>query len=189
MKTVFNRFPSLRLISGACLAGAFVVSLSIVAAAKQPGSNSVPIQLEAMHKLDFLAGRWSGPVTIMRGPGQPLRLMQSEDVQYKLGGLVLLVEGKSTNAAGKVEFSALATISYDDATGAYHIRAYNGGHYVDSKLSLLSQGFSWSFPAGPVHIVNTMHLTAKGEWQEVSQVVMEGAPPRPSVRMLLRHQP
>jgi len=188
MKNAFNRFPSFRLISGACLAGALIFSLCVAAAAQQPGSNSVQIQREAMHKLDFLAGRWSGPVTIQRGPGQPLRLTQSENVQYKLGGLVLLVEGKSTNGAGKAEFSALATISYDDATSAYHIRAYNNGHYVDSKLSLLPRGFSWSFPAGPVRIVNTMHLTAKGEWQEVSDVVMGGAAPRRSVRMLLRHQ-
>jgi hypothetical protein len=84
-------------------------------------------------------------------------------------------------------FSALSTISFDTAARTYHIRAYNNGHYVDAKLSLLPHGFSWSFPAGPVRMLNTMHLTAKGEWNEVSEVVMGGAPPRPSVEMLLRH--
>lgn len=187
MKTAFNRIPSLRLISVVCLAGAFVFSLSVVAAAQQQGSNSVAIQREAMHKLAFLAGRWSGPVTIMQGPGQSMHFKQSEDVQYKLGGLVLLIEGKSTTPSGKAVFSALATVSFDTATRTYHIRAYNNGHYVDAKLSLLPQGFSWSFPAGRVRVVNSMHLTAKGEWKEGSEVVTEGAPPRPSVEMLLRH--
>lgn len=189
MRTAFPSFPSPRFISGMCLAGAFILSLSLPDAAQQPVSNSADIQREAMHKLAFLAGRWSGPVTIMRGPGESLHLTQSEDVQYKLDGLVLLLEGKSTSADGKAEFSALATISFDDATRTYRIRAYNNGHYVDTELSVLADGFSWSFLAGPVRIVNTMHLTAKGEWQEVTEANMGNAPPRRSVEMVLQHLP
>jgi hypothetical protein len=80
VKTAFNRFPLLQLISGVCLAGAFVFSLGIVAVAQQPDSGSMAAQREAMHKLAFLAGRWSGPVTIMQGPGQSMHFKQSEDV-------------------------------------------------------------------------------------------------------------
>jgi hypothetical protein len=83
----------------------------------------------------------------------------------------------------------LATISFDDATRTYRIRAYNNGHYVDTELSVLADGFSWSFLAGPVRIVNTMHLTAKGEWQEVTEVNVGNAPPRRSVEMVLQHLP
>jgi hypothetical protein len=57
----------------------------------------------------------------------------------------------------------LATISYDDASHAYRFRAFNDGHYLDTELSVPANGFSWSFTAGPAHIVNTMHLTGKGE--------------------------
>ena len=179
----------MRFFSGMCLAGAFIFSLSVPAVAQQPVSNSADIQREAMQKLAFLAGRWSGPVTITRGPGEPLNLTQSEDIEYKLGGLVLLIEGESTSADGKAEFSALATISFDDDARCYRIRAYNNGHYVDAELSVLAGGFSWSFPAGPGRIVNTMHLTAKGEWQETADFTMGNSPPRRSVEMLLQHQP
>lgn len=172
-----------------CLAGAFIFLSGLPAAAQQPGSNRADIQREAMHKLAFLAGRWSGPVTIVRGPGEPLHLTQSEDVEFKLDGLVLLIEGKSTGADGKAQFGALATISFDDATRTYRIRAYNDGHYIDAELSLLADGFSWSYPAGPVHIANTMHLSAKGEWQEVTEAAMGNAPPRRGVEMLLQHLP
>ena len=189
MRTAFPSFPSPRFFSGMCLAGAFIFSLSLPAAAQQPVLNSADIQREAMHKLAFLAGRWSGPVTITRGPAESLHLTQSEDVQYKLGGLVLLVEGKSTSADGKAEFSALATISFDDATRTYRIRAYNNGHYADAELSTLADGFSWGFPAGPGRVVSTMHLTTKGEWQEVTDFTMGGTPPRRSVDMLLQHLP
>jgi len=189
MRTAFPGFPPPRFFSGTCLAWALVVSLSLAAAAQQPASNSANIQREAMHKLAFLTGRWSGPVTITRDPGEPLHLTQSEDVRYKLGGLLLLVEGKSTSADGKAEFSALATVSFDDATRTYRIRAYNDGHYLDTELSVLPDGFSWGFPAGPGRIVNTMHLTAKGEWQEVTDFTTGSAPPRRSVEMLLQHLP
>ena len=166
------------------LASVFMISL----AAQQTGS-STDAQKEAMRKLSFLAGHWSGPVTIVRGPGEPLHLTQTEDIEYKLDGLVLLVQGKSTGADGKVQFSALATIAYDDASHTYRIRAYNDGHYIDTEMAAAAKGFSWSFTSGPAHVVNTMHLTAKGEWNEVSEVTFGGNPPFKSVDMLLERLP
>jgi hypothetical protein len=157
-------------------------------------SNSVAAQREAMRKLLFLAGRWSGAVAIVRGPVEALHLTQTEDVEYKLDGLVLLIEGKSTSADGKVLFRALATIAYDDASHTYRFRAYNGGHYLDTELSVPANGFSWSFTVGPANIVNTMHLTGKGEWYEVTEAAVGSnpphrSPPHRSVDMLLQHQP
>ena len=154
-----------------------------------PAPNPVAVQREAMQKLSFLAGHWSGPATIHRGPGEPLHVTQTEDVQYKLDGLVLLIEGKSTDANGKVVFSALATVAYDEATHTYPFRAYNDGHYLDTDLSVPENGFSWSFDSGPAHVVNTMHLTAKGEWNETTDVTFGSNPPFRSVEMLLQHQP
>ena len=110
-------------------------------------------------------------------------------MQYKLDGLVLLIEGKGTGADGKVVFSALATISFDDASHTYRFRAYNGGHYLDTELTVLADGFSWGFSAGPAHIVNTMHLTGKGEWQEATEVTVGNDPPHRSMEMLLQHRP
>lgn len=174
---------SARLLA-ACL---FVCGLPL--AAQQPVSNSVKTQRDAMRKLAFLAGHWSGPITIFRGPGEALHLNQTEDVEYKLDGLVLLVEGKSTSPDGKVEFNALATITYDDASHTYRIRAYNDGHYLDTEFSVPTDGFSWSFQAGTAHVVNTMHLTAKGEWNEVSDATVGTYPPHRSMEMLLQHLP
>ena len=177
------------LIFTSALAAALMTSFNLPLAAQPPGSNRVDAQREAMRKLSCLAGHWSGPVTIIRGPGEPLHLTQAEDVEYKLDGLVLLIEGKSTSADGKVLFSAMATIAYDDASHIYRFRAYNDGRYLDTELSVLANSFSWGFTAGPAHIVNTMHLTGKGEWQEVTEVTVGGNPPHRSVEMLLQHRP
>jgi len=189
MKTVFSTFTLSHIVSTTLLAVALMMSFSHSLAAQQPASSSVDAQREAMRKLSFLAGHWSGPVTIVRGPGEPLRLTQMENVDYKLDGLVLLIEGKSTSADGKVAFSAMATISYDDAAGTYRFRAYHDGHYVDTELSVPTNGFSWSFIAGPAHIVNTMQLTSKGEWSEVTEATVGSYPPQHSVDMLLQHLP
>jgi hypothetical protein len=188
MKTTNTSFALKALLATTLLATAFVVSFTPSLAGRQPGSSSVHVQLEAMRRLSFLTGHWSGPVTIIRGPGEPLRLTQSEDVEYKLDGLVLLIEGKSTGADGQVEFSALATIAYDDVSHSYRFRAYNDGNYLDTELSAPVNSFSWSFTAGPAHIVNTMHLTDKGEWDEVTDETVGTNPPHRSMEMQLQHR-
>jgi hypothetical protein len=185
MKITTSSLPPF--FSTTLLAAALIISFTLSPAAQMP--NSVDSQRQAMRKLSFLAGHWSGPVTIVRGPGEPNHFTQTEDVQYKLDGLVLLVEGKGASADGKVQFSALATIAYDDASHTYRFRAYNDGHYLDTELSVPANGFSWSFMSGPAHIVNTMHLTSKGEWDEVTDITVGSNPPHRGVEMLLQHQP
>ena len=177
-------FPRVRFELALAVAALF---FACTLGAQQPPSAAVQVQREAMQKLAFLAGHWFGPVTINRSA--PLHLTQTEDVQYKLDGLVLLIEGKSAGSDGKAQFQALATVAYDEAMHTYRFRAYNDGHYVDTELTLLADGFSWGFTAGPLHIVNTMRLTAKGEWQEASEVKFGDNPPRRSMEMLLVHQP
>ena len=189
MKTAISTFTLPSLFSRTSFAAAFMISFSLSLAAQHPVSNDVDAQREAMRKISFLAGHWSGPITIVRGPGEPLHLTQTENIEYKLDGLVLLVEGKSTSADGKVLFSALATITYDDASHIYRFRAYSDGRYLDTECSVAANGFSWSFTAGPAHIVNAMHLTSKGEWAEVTEVTIGSNPPNRSVDMLLQHLP
>lgn len=168
------------LLFAALLAPALNASAQAPSAAAQRG---------AMQRLAFLTGHWSGPITISRASGEPLHLTQTEDVQFKLDGLVLLVEGASHNPDGKVVFRAIATISFDDTTRMYHFRAYNDGRYLDTELTVPASGFSWKFAAGPVEIVNTMHLTGKGEWAETTEAIMGSNPPHTTVDMLLQHQP
>jgi hypothetical protein len=183
------KFPFLKLAISTMPIRAFVVVAFVWIFVPQIAAQSVEIEREAMHKLSFLVGHWSGPITVHTGPGEPLHLTQSEAIEYKLDGLVLLVEGKSTDSQGKAMFNALATISYDDASHAYRFRAYNAGHYLDTELSVLPDGFSWGFDAGPAHIVNTMHLSPKGEWHETTEAVVGGNPPQRSIDMLLERHP
>jgi len=180
-----SRLQLLRMVIAFSLLSAFGALLP----AQQPSVNVADVQREAMHKLAFLSGHWSGPIAVTRGPGEPIHLTQTESVEYKLDGLVMLVEGKSVGVDGKSQFQALATLSFDDATHTYRIRTYHDGHYVDTELTMLADGFSWGFASGPAHVVNTMHLTAGGQWQETTDVTVGASPAMRSVDMLLDHQP
>src|SRR5260370_7749427 len=104
MKTAISTFSLSPFLSTTLLVAAFMISFSLSLAAQQPVSNSVDAQREAMRKLSFLAGHWSGPVTIVRGPGEALHLTQTEDVEYKLDGLVLPLEPKTPNPNRKHPF-------------------------------------------------------------------------------------
>jgi hypothetical protein len=171
-------------------AAAFILALATTASAQQPNlaGPNLPAQREAMKKLEFLVGKWSGPASILRGPGEALKITQSEDIQLKMDGLVLLIEGTGRDAAGKVLFRALATISFDDATSAYRFRAYHDGSFLDTELKASINGFEWGYAAGPLHVSNKMRLNEKGEWSEITESTDGSTPARRSVDMTLKRQ-
>ena len=163
------------------------VALPVAMVAQQPNAVMVSAERGAIQKLAFLTGRWSGPVTIYRGSGKALQMTQQENVQYKVGGLVMLIEGRSTDGSGRVRFDALATIAYDPARHEYRIRAYSGGRYLDTRLTVEARGFRWGFREGPAQVVNSMHLTGQGEWLERTQATVGSNAPQRSMQMVLRH--
>jgi hypothetical protein len=166
------------------------LALLLGAAFTCPGQQpNVAAQREAMKKLEFLAGKWSGDALVSRGPGEPIKVVQSENIQFKLDGLVLLLEGTGRNADGKIVFQALATVSYDDSTSVYRFRSYSDGHYLETELKVIPQGFIWGYEAGPLKVSNSMRLNEKGEWVEVTESTYGSTPPRKSVEMVLKRQP
>jgi hypothetical protein len=145
------------------------------------------VQREAMKKLAFLAGRWTGDASVTLGPAGPKVLAQTEDVAFKLDGLVLLVEGTGRNPqSGAVEFNALAIVSYDDLAKTYRIRAYNGGNYLETEIVVRERGFEWGYTAGPAVVKNVMTLDDAGRWVEFTDVVVNNGPPRRTVEIRVR---
>ena len=130
------------LLSSVLLAG---LGAAVLAQPQQP---NLAAQRDAMKKLEFLIGKWQGGASITRGPGEPLQITQTENVQFKLDGLVLLIEGEGRGGDGKRVYGALATVAYDDATSTYRFRAYNDGRYLDTELKVEADGFSWGYTAG-----------------------------------------
>ncbi len=150
---------------------------------------NLPDQREAMKKLAFLAGKWSGDATTRRGPSETVKVTQTEEVQFKLGGLVLLIEGTGRNPeTADIRFNALATIAYDEMAKVYHFRAYNDGRYLDTELKVAENGFEWGYKAGPADIRFVMRLNDRSEWVETGDVKVGDNPPRRTFEMTLRKQ-
>lgn len=61
--------------------------------AQLPRIPDLAAQRAAMKDLGFLVGKWAGEARLLRGPGEPVELLQTEKAQYKLDGLILVIEG------------------------------------------------------------------------------------------------
>lgn len=138
-------------------------------------------QRGAMRKLSFLVGRWSGEARILRAGGESLELVQTEEAEYKLDGLVLLIEGIGCSKAdGKAALQALGVISYDDAAGTYHMRAYNDGRYLETEVKLTEngKGMTWGFALGEIKTSSVLRINEKGDWTELAEITIGSQPPR-----------
>jgi hypothetical protein len=144
-----------------------------------PRAPDIAAQRAALKKLDYLVGKWSGEARVARGPGEPLELIQTEEAQYKLDGLVLIIEGVGkTKADGTVALQALGIISYDDEAETYRMRAYNDGRYLetDVKLNENGEGLTWGFAMGEIKTSSVLRINEKGAWTEVTEIAIGSQP-------------
>ena len=154
--------------------------------AQQPRVPNTELQRSAMKKLSFLVGKWSGDARILRGSGEPLELVQTEEAQYELDGSVLMIEGIGCNKTdGKVTLQALGVVSYDDETGTYHMRTYNDGRYLETELKLADsgKGFTWGFVLGEIKTSSVLRIDEKGHWKESTEITIGSQPPRKFIEL------
>ena len=152
---------------------------------------NVEEQRAAMKNLSFLVGKWSGHARMQLGPGEPLELTQIENAQYKLDGLVLLIEGTGRTASdGKAVLQALATISYDDEARLYRMHAYNDGRYMETEVKLAEggKGLAWGFALGQIKTNSTLAINDKGEWTEAGEIAIGAQPPRKFLELTVRRE-
>lgn len=151
-----------------------------LAAGAQPPDLSAP-QREAMKKLAHWVGEWEGSGWAIRGPGSKSEFTVNESVQPKVGGLVLLVQGKGTSkdpATGEqiVGHDALGLVSYDAKAGKYTFRHYTmQGAQGEDELVLTEKGMIWelsSMPA-PMRVRFTIEITGD-TWVEYGEVTRDG---------------
>lgn len=171
------------------LAVALLALAPALAAAQPPGQAN----RDALKKLAFLEGKWAGPATAHHGPGPGLTLRQTEDVQLRVSGTVLVIEGigrgkRPGSDQEAVLFNALAVISFDPAAKEYRMKAYRAeGLAVEPHLTVGDRGFVWGFrdEQHKVDVRYTMRLTDKGEWHEVGEVSLDGKTWRKTFEMTL----
>ena len=167
------------------------MALLVLCMAQPPRVPDLEAQRAALKKLDFLVGKWSGEARILRGPGEPLELIQTEQAQYKLDGLILIIEGiGKIKADGKVALQALGIVSYEDERETYRMRAYNDGRYLetDLKLSENGKGITWGFRLGDIKTSSMLRINEKGEWTELTEIAIGSEPARKFMELTVSRQ-
>jgi hypothetical protein len=159
--------------------------------AQQIGMPNVEVQRAAMRKLSFLIGRWSGEARMLRGPGEPIEMKQSEEAEYKLDGLIMIIQGIGrTKSDDKPVLQAFAVISYDDENSAYRMRAFNDGRYLETDLKLAAdeKGASWGFTFGSIKTSSVLRINDKGEWTEQAEITFGTEPARKLLELAVKRE-
>ncbi len=157
--------------------------------AQAPQTPNVETQRDAMKRLNFLIGEWSGEASVLRDPGLFVNLSQREVAEFKLDGLVLMIEAFGrTKPDGKVALQALGLITFDDLARAYQMRAYNDGRWLETDIKLLDDGksLSWGFTLGDMSTKSVLRINEKGEWTELTELTIGTRPPQKFMELAVR---
>ncbi|HEY2545219.1 MAG TPA: hypothetical protein VGI46_04045 [Candidatus Acidoferrum sp.] len=127
----------------------------------------------------------------MRGSGGSLELSQTEEAEYKLDGLVLIIQGVGRSKAdGKPALQALGMISYDDEARTYNMRAYNDGRYLETEVRLAEaeKVMTWAFVLGEIRTSSVLRMDDAGDWTEFHEISMNSEPPRKFMEVRVHRQ-
>lgn len=132
---------------------------------------------EALSKLDFMAGEWVGSGWMFTQAGKKETFEQTENIQWKLDGAVLMIEGQGKKE-GKVVHDALAIISYDPSKEEYAFRSYlANGRSGDYKAKVLAENtLEWMIEAPGRTITYIITINEKGQWYEKGMMKMGDRP-------------
>jgi hypothetical protein len=162
----------------------------------QPPGASAGAQIEAMAKLDWLAGTWTGEAWVEMQPGQRQTSQVVETVERKLGGLILLVQGvgtepKADGSGRDIVHDALGVIAYDPGAAAYRFRAWRmpGGYYTDSPAVVGSQNLEWSMETPQGKIRYRIKLDEEKRWFETGEFSRDGTTWKKFFEMKLDRKP
>ena len=151
------------------LVAALFLMLSVSVALGQMNPEAQQKALETarseVKKLDLLVGKWEGSGWMMQGP-QKETFTGTENVQRKVDGLALLVEGKFTNKNNVVIHETLAVVSYNPKTSIFDFNTFLASGYKGVyELRSTADGFEWfvPFPGGKVRY--TTKLSAESWWE------------------------
>jgi hypothetical protein len=148
-------------------------------------------QRAEMKKLDWLVGHWKGTGWIQMGPQGRKEFAQTETIQGKLDGLVLVIEGQGKSKEdGSSVHTALAFVSYDERAKTFRWRAFTAeGRQTDTEAKVGTETLEWGLEIpqrGRMRYI--IKLNEKGEWFEVGEMTQDGQTWQKFFEMTLQRQ-
>jgi hypothetical protein len=165
--------------------------IALIKMAQLPRVPDLAVQREAMKKLGFLIGTWAGEARLLRAPTESVGLLQTEEAQYKLDGLIIVIEGIGrTESGGQPLLQAFGILSHDDEDGTYRLRAFNDGRFLETQVKLLEngEGMTWGFSLGEITTNSVLRINERGEWTEFTEISIGSQPPKKLLELTVRPQ-
>lgn len=128
---------------------ALFLGLAIGHTHAQGSGKASEVLKQEMKKLAYFAGKWKGEAIAKQRNGPDTKIIQEEEIQFKLDNTVLVIEGTGRNPGNlnEIVFNALAVVSYDETTQAYQLRSHlMDGKKTDAYFKVLAENqFEWGF--------------------------------------------
>jgi len=164
-----------------CIAALLVVA-SLATAAGDSDPAPPTDRLHAMSRLHHWVGLWQGSGWAMTGPQQRESFTITERVTERLGGSVLLVEGRGTSTDGDgleiVTHEALGVVYYDSAAQRYNFQTHDlRGRANEVELEVDPDGvIRWAFQDKPSGSQLQFEIRIEGDtWHETGLVSPAGS--------------
>ena len=144
----------------------------------QAQPNASTDHLDQMKKLHFLTGSWTGEGWVQMGPQGKEDFTQSELIQQKLDGTLLMIEGlgKAKDDETKTVHNAFAIISYDLQKQSYQFQSYLAdGRQVSGTAEVNENTLVWGFdtPQG-AKIKYSIVVDDQDQWSETGEYSPDG---------------
>lgn len=165
-----------------------VVAVLSLFAADQPTSKDV--QRREMKKLDWFVGHWKGAGWIQMGPQGRREFTQTETIEAKLDGLVLVIEGSGKSKEdGSTVHTALAFASYDPRANKFRWHAFTPEGQIDTGAKVGTDTLEWTLEIPQRGRMRyTITRNEKGEWFEIGEMIQEDQTRHKFFEMTLRKQ-
>ncbi len=162
---------------GLVLVGVVGASATALGQIAEPPSARVA----AMERLAVWVGEWEGEGWVARGPGERHEFRIVESVQPKLGGALLLVQGRGTvpvagGAGQRVVHDALALLYYDEVAEAYRWHSHTlYGPTPDPEFRLTEAGIEWGYRDEERGLQFRFAIELeKDRWHETGEISLDG---------------
>lgn len=155
--------------------------------AQAPNPNAMAARSrEALAPLARMVGQWEGEARVSEGPGEALRVLQSEDIVWGASGTMLFIRGTGRDPNTRaINFEAAASIWFDPELGRVRMRTHRSGRSVEPELEIKPDTLVWGFPVPGGKVRYVIALT-DSTWHEEGFFERAGAPPFKTIDMRLR---
>lgn len=140
----------------------------------------------ALAPVQRILGTWEGEARVMERAGEPIRVLQSEDIIAGAAGSVIIIRGTGRDPNTRaIVFEAAATIWFDPDLGRLRMRTHRDGRSVEPDIEVRPDTVIWGFavPGGRVKYVIAL---TDSTWHEVGTYERAGVPPVTTIDMRLR---